>query len=137
MKSQRITLPKTVERAWHEIDASKAPLGRIATRIATLLRGKHKRTFTPHMDMGDFVVVTNVNKLKFTGRKLEQKVYYRHSGYLGGLKKRTLKQENERNPEWVLRKAVREMIDDLKFRKTLMGRLKVVEGTEHTFPTKK
>lgn len=137
MKSQKITLPKTIERQWHEVDASKLPLGRIATRIATLLRGKHKRTFTPHMDMGDFVVVTNVDKLKFTGRKIEQKVYYRHSGYLGGLKKRSLKQENERNPEWVLRKAVREMIDDLKFRKTLMGRLKVVTGVEHNFPTKK
>lgn len=136
MKSQRITLPKTVERAWHEIDAATAPLGRIATRIATLLRGKHKRTYTPHMDMGDFVVVTNVEKLKFTGRKLEQKTYYRHSGYLGGLKKTTLKQQNEKNPEWVLRRAVREMIDDVKFRKKLMARLKVVKGSTHTYNVK-
>lgn len=85
------------------------------------------------MDMGDFVVVTNVDKLKFTGRKIEQKKYYHHSGFLGGLKTKTLKQENERNPEWVLRKAVREMIDDIKFRKKLLSRLKVVKGASHTF----
>ena len=133
MKTQKITLPKTVTRNWHEIDASSAPIGRVATKIAGLLRGKHKRDFTPHMDMGDFVVVTNVEKLKFTGRKQEQKKYYRHSGFLGGLKVRSLKQENERNPEWVLRHAVREMIDDIKFRKKLLARLKVVKGTEHNF----
>lgn len=133
MKSQKITLPKIIDRQWHEIDASTASLGRIATRVASLLRGKHKRTFTPHMDMGDFVVVTNVDKLKFTGRKIEQKKYYHHSGFLGGLKTKTLKQENERNPEWVLRKAVREMIDDIKFRKKLLSRLKVVKGASHTF----
>lgn len=137
MKSQKTTLPKTIERAWHEIDASSAPLGRVATKAATLLRGKHKRTFTPHMDCGDFVVITNVDKLKFTGRKLEQKKYYRHSGFLGGLKTRTLKQENQRNPEWVLRQAIREMIDDIKFRKKIMSRLKVVAGTEHAFTTPK
>lgn len=79
MKTQKITLPKTITRTWHEIDASSASLGRVSTQIANFLRGKHKRDFTPHMDMGDFVVVTNVDKLKFTGRKVEQGKYYSHS----------------------------------------------------------
>jgi large subunit ribosomal protein L13 len=133
MKSQKITLPTQVTRAWFEIDAASLPMGRVATKIANLLRGKHKRDFTPHMDMGDFVVALNVDKMKFTGRKIDQKVYYHHSGYLGGLKKRTLKDEIVRNPERVLREAVFSMIDDLRFRKKLLSRLKVVKGTEHTY----
>ncbi len=133
MKSQKLTLPKTVTRAWFEIDASKNSLGRIASEIAKVLRGKHKRDFTPHMDMGDFVVATNVDKLKFTGRKIDQKIYFRHSGYLGGLKRTSLKNVLERNPENVLKKAVFSMVDDLKFRKAIMARLKTVAGTAHTY----
>jgi large subunit ribosomal protein L13 len=133
MKSQSITLPKVVKRVWHEIDASAKPLGRVASEIANLLRGKHKRAFTPHMDMGDFVVATNVDKLKFTGRKIDQKTYYSHSGYLGGIKSVSLKNQLQKNPETVLRKAVFSMIDDLKFRKKLLSRLKVVKGTSHTY----
>lgn len=135
LKNQKITLPKTVTRTWHEIDASSLPMGRVATQIANLLRGKHKRDFTPHMDMGDFVVVTNVDKMKFTGRKIEQKKYYHHSGYLGGLKTKTLKDEIVRSPETVLRKAVWSMIDDIKFRKTILSRMKMVKGTSHTYNT--
>jgi large subunit ribosomal protein L13 len=133
LKNQKITLPTKVTRVWHEIDASSAPMGRVATQIAVLLRGKHKRDFTPHMDMGDFVVVTNVDKLTFTGRKIEQKKYYHHSGYLGGLKTKTLKDEIIRSPETVLKKAVFSMIDDIKFRKTIMSRMKVVKGTSHSY----
>ncbi len=133
MKSQKITLPKTVTRTWYEIDASSASMGRVATRIANLLRGKHKRDFTPHMDQGDFVVALNVDKLKFTGRKIEQKKYYRHSGYLGGLKSKSLKDELIRNPEDVLRKAVFSMIDDIKFRKKLVSRLRLIKGTAHNY----
>src|SRR5689334_9641176 len=117
-------LPTTVERTWYEIDASGLPMGRVATRIATILRGKHKRNFTPHMDLGDFVVAINTDKLKFTGRKIEQKKYYRHSGYLGGLKVKKLKDEIITHPETVLQRAVFSMIDDIKFRKKLMARLK-------------
>ena len=137
LKNQKITLPKTVTRVWHEIDASSAPMGRVATQIANLLRGKNKRDFTPHMDMGDFVVVVNVDKMKFTGRKIEQKKYYHHSGYLGGLKTKTLKDEIVRSPETVLRKAVWSMIDDVKFRKAILARMKMVKGTSHTYNTKK
>ncbi len=133
MKSQSITLPKEVKRVWHEIDASSKALGRVASEIANLLRGKHKRAFTPHMDMGDFVVATNVDKLKFSGRKIDQKMYYSHSGYLGGIKSISLKNQLQKNSEVVLRKAVFSMIDDLKFRKKLMSRLKVVKGTAHTY----
>lgn len=133
MKTQKITIPKNVTRVWHEIDASSMPMGRVATKIANLLRGKHKRDFTPHMDMGDFVVAVNVDKLKFTGRKIDQKKYYSHSGYLGGLKTKTLKDEIVRSPETVLRKAVYSMLDDIKFRKTLVSRLKMVKGPTHTF----
>lgn len=133
LKNQKITLPKTVTRKWHEIDVSGNSMGRVATQIANLLRGKHKRDFTPHMDMGDFVVVINVDKMKFTGRKIEQKKYYHHSGYLGGLKTKTLKDEIVRSPETVLRKAVWSMIDDVKFRKTILSRMKMFKGTEHTY----
>lgn len=136
LKNQKITLPKTVTRAWHEIDVSNQSMGRVATQIANLLRGKHKRDFTPHMDMGDFVVAVNVDKMKFTGRKIEQKKYYSHSGYLGGLKTKTLKDEIVRSPETVLRKAVWSMIDDIKFRKTILSRLKMVKGTTHSYNTK-
>jgi large subunit ribosomal protein L13 len=136
IKGQKVTIPKTITRAWHEIDASSAPMGRVATQIANLLRGKNKRDFTPYMDMGDFVVAVNVDKMKFTGRKIDQKKYYHHSGYLGGLKTKTLKDEIVRSPETVLRKAVFSMIDDVKFRKTILSRLKVVKGTEHSYNTK-
>ena len=135
MKPQKITIPKVneISRTWYQIDASGLPMGRIATKIANVLRGKIKRDFTPHMDMGDFVVAINVDKLKFTGRKIDQKKYYSHSGYLGGLKTKTLKDEIVRNPESILRKAVFSMIDDIKFRKTLLSRLKLIKGDKHTY----
>ena len=133
MKSQKTTLPKKTNRIWYEIDTSTMSLGRIATSIATILRGKHKRDFTPHMDGGDFVVATNVDNLKFTGRKIEQKKYYHHSGYLGGLKTKTLKDEIIRNPDQVLRRAVFSMLDDVRFRKTMLSRLKFVKGVSHNF----
>jgi large subunit ribosomal protein L13 len=133
MKTQKITLPKKIERVWFEIDASKKSMGRVASEIANLLRGKHKRAFTPHMDMGDFVVAKNVEKVKFTGRKLEQKKYYHHSGYLGGLKTTSLKTVLQRKPEDVLKKAVFSMLDEVHFRKAMMARLKLVKGPTHTY----
>jgi large subunit ribosomal protein L13 len=135
MKSQKITLPKVqnIKRSWYEIDASKATYGRVATEIANLLRGKLKRDFTPHMDQGDFVVAINADKLKFSGRKLDQKKYYHHSGYLGGLHVKNMKDVYLKNPEEILRKAVFNMLDNLRFRKTLMSRLKLVKGSEHNF----
>lgn len=135
MKSQKITLPKVsdIKRTWWEIDASKNSMGRVAAQIAVLLRGKHKRDFTPHMDMGDFVVAINSDKPQFTGRKIQQKKYYRHSGYLGGIKETSLKVVLQKNPEDVLKRAVFSMIDDLKFRKKIMSRLKLVKGASHSY----
>lgn len=133
MKSQSITLPKTVKRQWVEVDVSKQPLGRVATQIANLLRGKLKRDFTPHMDMGDFVVAVNAGNLKFTGRKVSQKLYFRHSGYLGGIKQTALKDLLPKNPEEVLKKAVFSMLDEVKFRKAMMARLKISKDSKHNY----
>jgi large subunit ribosomal protein L13 len=133
MKSQTLTLPKKVVRKWHVVDMSKKAMGRASTEIANFLRGKHKRDFVPHVDMGDYVVAINVDKMKFSGRKIQQKVYYRHSGYLGGIKNTTLKDLIIKNPEEVLRKAVFSMIDDIKFRKAIMLRLKIVKGDKHDY----
>ena len=137
MKSQSITLPNKIDRKWHQVDVSTLPLGRAASQIAIFLRGKHKRNFTPHMDMGDFVVAINTEKLKFTGRKIQQKTYYRHSGYLGGIKSEGLKVVLQKNPSEVLRRAVFNMLDDVKFRKAMMARLKLVKGIEHNFKISK
>lgn len=111
--------PKT-----HIIDAKGKILGRLASEIAILLRGKHKPNFVPYKDMGDFVIVKNVDKLKFTGKKLEQKKYYRHSGYPGGLKEIPLKKLFQQRPQQVLRKAVWGMLPKNKLRKKQIKRLK-------------
>jgi large subunit ribosomal protein L13 len=133
MKTTKSYIPKKITRVWHEIDVSAKPMGRIATEIANLLRGKNKRDFTPHMDLGDFVVAINVEKMKFTGRKLEQVMYHHYTGYPGGLRSKSLKELMEKNPEMVLRRAVTNMIDDMKIRKQIMRRLKMVRGTKHEF----
>lgn len=133
MKPQSITLPAKVQRKWHQIDVSKLPMGRAASQIANWLRGKHKRDFSPHVDMGDYVVAINAGHLKFSGRKVDQKMYYNHSGYLGGLHKTSMKTLLQKNPEEVLKKAVFSMIDDIKFRKKIMSRLKVVKEDKHDF----
>lgn len=132
-------LPKTkeIKRAWYEADASKFTLGRLASKVATVLRGKHKVTFTPHMDTGDFVVIKNAEKINFTGRKLAQKKYYRFSGYPGGLYTKTLAERMEKEPDKVIRDAVYNMIDSNRLRKHILRRLKIVKGSEHKFPVEK
>jgi large subunit ribosomal protein L13 len=124
---------KEIKRSWYEIDASKYTLGRLATRVATVLRGKHKVTFTPHMDVGDFVVVKNAAKVQFTGRKLAQKVYHRNTGYPGGIRTKTLAERMAKEPEKVIRDAVYSMIDANRLRKDILRRLKVVAGDKHEF----
>jgi large subunit ribosomal protein L13 len=132
-------LPKVseIKRTWYEVDASKYTLGRLATRIATVLRGKHKVSFTPHMDVGDFVVVKNAEKVQFTGRKLDQKKYHRFSGYPGGLYTKTLRERMEKEPEKVIYDAVYNMIDKNRLRRPILRRLKVVKGDKHTFNIEK
>ena len=132
-------IPKTkeIKRAWYEADASKFTLGRLATRVATILRGKHKVTFTPHMDVGDFVVVKNADKVRFTGRKLAKKKYYRFSGFPGGIYSKKLSDRMKTEPDQVIRDAVYNMIDSNRLRKHILRRLKVVKGESHEFQVDK
>ena len=133
MKAQSSYIPKKITRAWFEVDASSSTVGRVASKIANLLRGKHKRDFTPHLDLGDFVVVINADKLKLTGRKIEQKQYFHYSGYPGGLRTKQLKDMIVTQPEEVLRRAIFNMIDDIRLRRPMMRRLHLIKGTTHTF----
>jgi len=120
-----------IERKWWLIDADGKILGRLATEISILLQGKRNPEFVKFMDSGDFVVVINAEKVKVTGKKLEQKKYYSHSGYPGGIRERTLKELLEKNPEDVLRKAVRGMIPKNKLGRAVYKKLKVYTGPDH------
>ena len=120
-----------VERAWVIFDASDKVLGRFATKIADKLRGKDKPTYTPHVDGGDFVVVINAEKLKVTGNKAEQKKYYKHSLYPGGLKEKSYKEVLENNPERIIENAVKGMLPKNKLGKSMIKKLKVYSGSEH------
>jgi len=124
-------------RRWFVVDISDQPLGRAATRVATVLRGKHKATFTPHVDMGDFVIVINASKVKLTGRKMDQKKYYRHSGWVGGLKERTAREMIARKPDEVIRKAVKGMLPKNRLGRKLIKKLKVYAGPEHPHDAQK
>jgi large subunit ribosomal protein L13 len=120
-----------IQRDWYVIDAKGMVLGRLATQIATLLRGKHKPTFTPHMDGGDFVVVTNCEKIVVTGRKAEQKMYYRHSGYPGGLKTTSYKTMLARHPERILYHAVKGMLPKGRLGRRQLKKLRIYPGPKH------
>lgn len=122
---------KDIQRDWLIVDASDKILGRLASALAGRLRGKHKAEFVPHMDIGDFVVVVNAEKIRFTGRKLDQKKYYRHSGYIGGLKETTLRTMMQTKPEQVIMKAVRGMLPKNRLGRAMLKKLKVYAGTEH------
>lgn len=120
-----------IQKDWHVIDAGEHTLGRLATRVAALLQGKHKPSYSPHLDMGDFVIVTNAANVRVTGNKLEGKIYYRHTGYMGGLKEATLRQLMEKRPEQVIEKAVKGMLPRNKLSRHLLRHLKVYAGAEH------
>jgi large subunit ribosomal protein L13 len=123
--------PGEVERRWYVVDAEGQTLGRLATRIADTLRGKNKAQYTPHVDTGDFVVVVNAEKIAVTGNKLDQKRYYRHSGYPGGLRSRTLREQLERRPTEVIRKAVKGMLPRNRLARQQLNKLKVYAGPDH------
>jgi len=123
--------PKEIEQHWYLVDAEGQTLGRLATRIADTLRGKRKAEYTPHIDTGDFVVVVNAEKISVTGKKREDKIYYRHSGYPGGLRERTLAEELERRPTEVLRKAVKGMLPRNSLARRQLTKLKIYAGPEH------
>ena len=123
--------PGEVTRDWYVVDADGQTLGRLATQIADALRGKRKPEYTPHCDTGDFVVVVNAEKIRVTGNKLNDKIYYRHSGYPGGLRSRTLAEMLERRPEEVIRKAVKGMLPRNRLGRQQLTKLKVYAGPEH------
>jgi large subunit ribosomal protein L13 len=123
--------PGELERRWFLVDAEGRTLGRLATEIADTLRGKRKPQYTPHVDTGDFVVVVNADKVAVTGKKLDDKIYYRHSGYPGGLKQRTLREELDRRPTEVIRKAVRGMLPRNRLGRAQLRKLKVYAGPDH------
>lgn len=120
-----------VDRKWHVIDADGKVVGRLASRVASILRGKHKPIFTPHVDTGDYVVIVNADKVRFTGNKLEQKSYYRHSGFIGGIKKETAKDIMNEKPEKILLLAVRGMLPKNRLGRQLFKKLKVYSSPDH------
>ena len=128
---------KDIKRNWWLVDAEGLELGRVASRIALLLQGKRKRIYTPHIDTGDFVVVVNAEKVKLTGRKLDTKIYYHHSGYPGGLKARTARQILESHPERLIQLAVKRMLPKNKLGRKMFKRLKVYRGPEHPHEAQK
>jgi large subunit ribosomal protein L13 len=123
--------PGEISRDWYVVDADGQTLGRLATEIANVLRGKGKPQYTPHVDTGDFIVVVNAEKVHVTGNKLDQKLYYRHSGYPGGLRSRTLREQLDRRPEEVIRKAVRGMLPKNRLARRQITKLKIYAGPEH------
>lgn len=129
--------PSDVTRAWYVIDASEAPLGRVATQIATLLTGKGKPMFTSHIDTGDFVVVINAGQIKVTGKKASDKIYYKHSGFPGGLRERTFTEQMEKDPTEIIFKAVRGMLPVNKLRDDRLARLKIYVDGEHKHEAQK
>ena len=120
-----------IERDWYVVDAEGETLGRLASRIAPILKGKHKPIYTPHLDCGDFVIVVNAEKVRVTGRKLDQKFYHRHSGYPGGLKSISLRDQLDKHPERVLEAAIRGMLPKNKLGRRMIKKLKVYAGDAH------
>jgi large subunit ribosomal protein L13 len=125
------------ERNWWIVDAADMRVGRLATHIANLLRGKHKPTFTPHVDNGDFVIVINTEKLEVTGLKLETKKYYRHSRFFGSMKEKTAAQMKEEDPSFILHEAVRGMLPTNKLSRHLIQKMKAYKGAEHPHSSQK
>ena len=123
--------PATIERKWYVVDADGMTLGRLASEVAKVLRGKNKPVFTPHMDTGDYVIVVNADKVKVTGRKLDQKIYYRHSEYVGGMKETTLREMMAKKPERVVELAVKGMLPKGPLGRQMYTKLHVYAGPEH------
>ena len=123
--------PSEITHAWHHVDAEGVVLGRMASRIAKILQGKHKPTYTPHLDTGDFVVVTNAEKVHLSGKKMDQKVYHHYTGWAGGLRETTIREMLEKKPEQVVRLAVRRMLPKTNLGRLMLRKLKVYAGTDH------
>ncbi|MEM9951519.1 MAG: 50S ribosomal protein L13 [Chloroflexota bacterium] len=137
IQKTHFTTPDEIERKWYVVDVQGKTLGRVASEIAQILRGKHKPSFVPNLDTGDFVVVVNCEKIHVTGRRLDQKLYYRYSGYPGGLYNRTLREMLERTPERVIRFAVKGMLPKGPLGRDMLRKLKVYAGSEHPHEAQK
>ncbi len=129
--------PATIDRKWYVVDATGMTLGRLASEIASILRGKNKPIFTPHMDTGDYVIVINAEKVAVTGKKLEQKIYYKHSDYVGGMKETTLKEKLAKKPEEVIEHAVKGMLPKGPLGREMYKKLFVYAGPEHKHAAQK
>ena len=136
MKTYMAT-PSTIDRKWYVVDASGYTLGRLASEIAKVLRGKNKPEFTPHVDTGDYVIVVNAEKIKVTGKKLDQKIYYHHSDYVGGMKETTLREMLRKKPEYVITHAVKGMLPKGKLGRQMLKKLHVYAGPEHEHAAQK
>ncbi len=129
--------PATIDRKWYVVDAAGMTLGRLASEVAKVLRGKNKPIFTPHMDTGDYVIIVNAEKIKVTGKKMDQKIYYHHSGYVGGLKETTLKEKLAKKPEQVIELAVKGMLPKGPLGRQMYKKLFVYAGPEHKHAAQK
>jgi large subunit ribosomal protein L13 len=129
--------PNEIERTWYVVDAEGKTLGRLSTEIARILRGKHKPIYTPHVDTGDYVIVINADKVRVTGKRLDQKIYYRHSGYMGGLKAIPLRRMLETHPERVIELAVKGMLPKNRLGRQMYKKLKVYASPEHPHQAQK
>ena len=129
--------PSTTERKWYVVDATGHTLGRLSSEIASILRGKNKPTFTPHIDTGDYVIVVNADKIKVTGKKMDQKIYYNHSDYVGGMKETTLKEKMAKKPEDVIRLAVKGMLPKGPLGRSMITKLHIYAGPEHNHQAQK
>ena len=129
--------PATIERKWYVVDATGHTLGRLTSEIAKILRGKNKPTYTPHIDTGDYVIVVNADKIKVTGKKMDQKIYYRHSDYVGGMKEATLKEMMNKKPEDVITLAVKGMLPKGPLGRSMIKKLHVYAGPEHAHAAQK
>ena len=129
--------PSTIERKWYVVDASAYTLGRLASEVAAVLRGKNKPTFTPHIDTGDYVIVVNAEKVKISGKKLDQKIYYSHSDYVGGMKETTLKEMMAKKPEKVIELAVKGMLPKGPLGRAMFSKLHVYAGPDHAHQAQK
>ncbi len=129
--------PDKIERKWYVVDAEGRTLGRLASEVAKILRGKHRPEFTPHVDTGDYVIITNAEKIKVTGKKLSQKIYYRHSGYVGGMKETTLSEMLAKKPERVLELAIKGMLPKGPLGRKMYRKLFVYAGPEHKHAAQK
>ena len=129
--------PDKIERKWYVVDADGCTLGRLASGVASVLRGKNKPQFTPHVDTGDYVIIVNADKIKVTGKKLDQKIYYRHSDYVGGMKETTLKELLAKKPEDVINFAVKGMLPKRPLGRALIKKLFVYAGAEHPHTAQK